>query len=68
VEEVTDSGFLGSTTTLNVGLIGDDSLVQIYPNGIRHIRSDRRITEWPTPGKKSIVHSAMNRKQVRNLI
>eukprot|EP01087_Luapelamoeba_hula_P013056 TRINITY_DN3708_c0_g1_i1.p1 TRINITY_DN3708_c0_g1~~TRINITY_DN3708_c0_g1_i1.p1 ORF type:complete len:1235 (+),score=206.04 TRINITY_DN3708_c0_g1_i1:98-3802(+) len=64
VEEVTDSGFYSNTTTLNVGLVGDDSLVQIYAQGIRFIRSDKRITEWPAPSKSVIVHSAINRRQV----
>jgi hypothetical protein len=30
VEEVTDSGFLGTTPTIGCGLIGDDSLLQVY--------------------------------------
>ncbi len=64
VEEVTDSGFLGTTSTMNVGLLGDDSLVQIYPSGIRHVRSDKRITEWPVPAKRLIVKSAINNRQV----
>ena len=29
VEEVTDSGFLGTTPTLGCGLIGEDSLLQV---------------------------------------
>ena len=29
VEEITDSGFLGTTPTLATGLMGDDALVQI---------------------------------------
>lgn len=29
VEEVTDSGFLGTTPTLGCGLIGDDALLQV---------------------------------------
>ncbi|KAL6056108.1 Splicing factor 3B subunit 3 [Balamuthia mandrillaris] len=70
VEEVTDSGFLGTTTTLSVALIGEDSFVQVYPTGIRHIRqpvggsAEKLITEWHPPGKKSIVHSAVNQRQV----
>lgn len=33
VEEVTDSGFLGTTPTLSCSLLGDDALVQVrmYP-------------------------------------
>lgn len=64
VEEVTDSGFNGATSTMNLGLIGDASLVQIFPTGIRHIRSDRRISEWPAPPRRAIVRSAINNKQV----
>lgn len=37
---------------------------QIYPDGIRHIRSDKRVNEWKTPGKKTIVKCAVNQRQV----
>ena len=50
VEEVTDSGFLGTTPTLSCSLLGDDALLQIYPDGIRHIRADKRVNEWKAPG------------------
>ncbi|KAK7070838.1 Splicing factor 3B subunit 3 [Halocaridina rubra] len=64
VEEVTDSGFLGTTPTLACSQLGDDALVQIYPDGIRHIRADRRVNEWKAPGKKTIVRCALNQRQV----
>ncbi|KAJ3416788.1 Splicing factor 3B subunit 3 [Chytridiales sp. JEL 0842] len=64
VEECTDTGFLDSTPTLTVGQLGDDALVQVYPQGIRHIRSDRRVSEWKTPGSKTIVRAAVNQRQV----
>lgn len=64
VEEVTDSGFLGTTPTLSCSQLGDDALVQIYPDGIRHIRSDKRVNEWKTPGKKTIERCAVNMRQV----
>ncbi|CAI9716004.1 splicing factor 3B subunit 3 [Octopus vulgaris] len=64
VEEVTDSGFLGTTPTLSCSQLGDDALVQIYPDGIRHIRADKRVNEWKTPGKKTIVKCAVNQRQV----
>ena len=31
VEEVTDSGFLGTTPTLSCSQLGDDALVQVSP-------------------------------------
>jgi splicing factor 3B subunit 3 len=64
VEEVTDSGFLATSPTLNVTLLGDDALVQVHPSGIRHIRADKRINEWKPPGKKTIVKAALNERQV----
>lgn len=66
VVEVTDSGILDSTKTLSLSLLGENSLLQIHPNGIRHIRGDKqkRINEWKTPGKKTIVTSAVNERQV----
>lgn len=64
VEEVTDSGFLGTTPTLSCSSLGDDALVQVYPDGIRHIRSDKRVNEWKAPGKKSITKCAVNQRQV----
>ncbi|KAJ3244641.1 Splicing factor 3B subunit 3 [Chytriomyces hyalinus] len=64
VEERTDTGFLDSTPTLAVGQLGEDALVQVYPLGIRHIRADRRVSEWKAPSNKSIVRAACNQKQV----
>ena len=37
---------------------------QIYPDGIRHIRADKRVNEWKAPGKKTIVKCAVNQRQV----
>ena len=64
VEEVTDSGFLGTTPTLSCSALGDDALVQVYPDGIRHIRADKRVNEWKAPGKKTVMKCAVNRRQV----
>lgn len=64
VEEVTDSGFLGTTPTLSCAALSDDALVQVYPDGIRHICSDKRVNEWKAPGKKTIVKCAVNQRQV----
>ncbi|MCO5600362.1 hypothetical protein L7F22_054473 [Adiantum nelumboides] len=64
VEEVNDSGFLDTTPSVAVSLLGEDSLMQVHPNGIRHIRADGRINEWKAPGKKTIVKVGCNRQQV----
>ncbi|KAI1285559.1 Splicing factor 3B subunit 3 [Halotydeus destructor] len=64
VAEVTDSGFLGTTPTITCAQIGEDALVQVYPDGIRHIRNDKRVNEWRTPGKRHILKCAVNQRQV----
>ena len=64
VEEVTDSGFLGTVPTLWACRIGDDALLQIHAAGIRHIRHDARVNEWKAPGDTTITHCAVNERQV----
>ncbi|XP_061998714.1 spliceosome-associated protein 130 A-like [Rosa rugosa] len=64
IKEVNDSGFLDTTPSLAVSLIGDDALMQVHPNGIRHIREGGRINEWRTPGKRTIIMVGSNRLQV----
>lgn len=64
VEEVTDTGFLSSAPTLAVQQLGEDALIQVHPKGIRHIRADRRVNEWPAPQHRSIVAATTNERQV----
>ncbi|GKB77827.1 spliceosome-associated protein 130 A [Tanacetum coccineum] len=58
---VTVGLFLGTTPSLGVSMIGNDSLMQVHPTGIRHIREDGRIDEWRTPGKQTIVKPNLRR-------
>ncbi|KAI9834027.1 MAG: pre-mRNA-splicing factor rse1 [Phylliscum demangeonii] len=64
VEEVTETGFLSSAPTLAVQQLGEDGLIQVHPKGIRHIRADRRVNEWPAPQHRSIVAATTNERQV----
>lgn len=64
VEEVSDTGFLTTAPTLAVQQLGEDSLVQVHPRGIRHILADRRVNEWPAPQHRTIVAAATNARQV----
>ncbi|KIV97670.1 pre-mRNA-splicing factor rse1, variant [Exophiala mesophila] len=64
VEEVTDTGFLSGAPTLAVQQLGEDSLVQVHPKGIRHIRADKRVNEWPAPQHRSIVAASTNERQI----
>ena len=40
------------------------TVLQVYPEGIRHIRADKRVNEWKTPGKRAIGRCAINERQV----
>jgi len=64
VEEVSDSGFFGSTPTLHVSQMGDDGMLQVHPGGVRHVRGDRRINEWRAPNGRIIVRATANERQV----
>ncbi|KAL9103814.1 MAG: hypothetical protein Q9163_001168 [Psora crenata] len=64
VEEVSDTGFLSTAPTLAVQQLGEDALIQVHPRGIRHIRADRRVNEWPAPQHRSIVAATSNERQV----
>lgn len=63
VEEISDSGFLGNAPSLNVVLLADDSLLQAHPGGLRHIRDEKRISDWKTPGRKQVTRVAINNRQ-----
>jgi splicing factor 3B subunit 3 len=45
-----------------VSLLEDNAIIQINPNGIRHIRKDKRINQWLTDGK--ILKAACNPRQL----
>jgi splicing factor 3B subunit 3 len=64
VEEVTDSGLKPDTPTIHVALLGEDSIVQVYTSGIRHIRADSRVNEWKTPKGRPIMRATANSRQV----
>lgn len=64
VEEVTDSGFLTATASLNFAQIGENALIQIHPHGLRLVQADRHINEWKAPEEHYIVHSCVNNRQV----
>ncbi|KAJ6446550.1 splicing factor 3B subunit 3 [Purpureocillium lavendulum] len=63
VEEVSDSGFLTTVPTLAAQLLGDNSLLQVHPKGIRVVRNGQ-ASDWEVPQHRSIVAAATNSKQV----
>ncbi len=42
IEQVQETGFLSQEPTLAVQQIGEDTLLQVHPRGIRHILADKR--------------------------
>ncbi|KAF9970712.1 pre-mRNA-splicing factor rse1 [Actinomortierella ambigua] len=61
--------FSNATLVLSIGetveeQLGRDSLLQIYPQGLRHVRANRQVTEWRAPGGRVITRAATNRQQV----
>ena len=39
-------------------------VLQVHPQGLRHIRADKRINEWRAPGRRTITKAATNERQV----
>ena len=64
VEEMTETGVLSNSPTICMGQLGEDALVQIYPGGIRHIRADKRVSEWKAPKGTTVRKGTCNYKQV----
>lgn len=67
MEEVTDSGLFARAPTLTVQLLADGSMLQVYPNAVRHVRAGGRSAEWKPPGKKVIEKASANARQVTHL-
>ena len=74
VEEVENSQFVNDQPTLAVQQVGTSSVVQIYTNGIRHVKHtrtedkeqsiSRKITDWYPPAGITIVNASTHREQV----
>ncbi|KAF5543008.1 pre-mRNA-splicing factor rse-1 [Fusarium mexicanum] len=62
-QQVNESGFLTTMTTLAIQQIGDDGIVQIHARGIRHLRGGE-INEWSVPQHRVIVVVATNERQI----
>lgn len=63
VTQVTDSGFITSSTTLAVQQIGENGLLQVHPKGLRHIQNGS-FNDWPVPQHRTVVAASTNEQQV----
>ncbi|CRG96985.1 splicing factor 3B subunit 3, putative [Plasmodium gallinaceum] len=63
VEEVYDSLLLTNVTTLHINILYDNSFIQVYDTGIRHING-KIVQEWVTPKNKQIKAASSNNAQI----
>uniref|UniRef100_A0A8C9I3S3 Splicing factor 3B subunit 3 n=1 Tax=Piliocolobus tephrosceles TaxID=591936 RepID=A0A8C9I3S3_9PRIM len=63
VEEVYDSLLLTNVTTMHINILYDNSFIQIYDMGIRHING-KIIHEWVPPKNKQIKAATSNGVQI----
>ena len=63
VQEIFDSGFVKETLTLGVQQFGDDCLVQVHREGIRHVSAAGERTDWHVPQHRTVVACATNNRQ-----
>lgn len=64
LEETTESGLELLSATLQVVLLADNSYVQVYSNGFRHVTADGRTMDWKAPAKRFIQHASANSRQL----
>ncbi|KAJ2805661.1 pre-mRNA-splicing factor rse1, partial [Coemansia helicoidea] len=64
VEEVKDSGLLGTAPTLCLHSVAGGGLVQVTPRAVRHVLPDGRVSEWVPPDGRAIGCAAANERQV----
>tara|TARA_B110000208_G_scaffold3620_1_gene4865 strand:- start:2062 stop:5706 length:3645 start_codon:yes stop_codon:yes gene_type:complete len=66
VEEVKDTGFADSSPTFSTGLMQDGAMVQVYKEGLRHIRPGGKRSEFKVSvaSGEAVVHATLNKRQV----
>ncbi|SOV79424.1 splicing factor 3B subunit 3, putative [Plasmodium sp. gorilla clade G3] len=63
VEEVSDTLLLNNVTTLHINILYDNSFIQVYDTGIRHING-KIVQEWVAPKNKQIKAASSNSSQI----
>jgi len=65
VEEVSDSKMVTDAPTISCSRLADGGIVQVHPNGIRHVKSDgQTFKDWQCPGLKKVGAASCNGNQV----
>eukprot|EP00746_Dinoflagellata_sp_MGD_P155614 gnl/MRDRNA2_/MRDRNA2_85465_c0_seq1.p1 gnl/MRDRNA2_/MRDRNA2_85465_c0~~gnl/MRDRNA2_/MRDRNA2_85465_c0_seq1.p1 ORF type:complete len:1217 (+),score=20.44 gnl/MRDRNA2_/MRDRNA2_85465_c0_seq1:154-3651(+) len=64
INQVTSTGIMLDAPTLSLSLMAGNSILQIYPNGIRQILPDQRLRVWEAPSDQRVEKAACNEYQV----
>lgn len=63
VEEAGETGIMTSAPTIAMQAL-EDAMLQVHPRGIRHIKHNGTVEEWPAPSHRTIVAASTNERQV----
>jgi splicing factor 3B subunit 3 len=63
VSEVSDSGLMTDTQSLSVSTFGENTILQIHPEGLHHVEANGRVNKWNTAAKRTITQCAVNQTQ-----
>ena len=65
VEEVSDTSLVVDSPTIGCCRLADGGLVQVYPEGVRHVKADgKSFKDWQPEGLDRIEHASCNQNQV----
>ena len=67
IEEVTDTSFHLDRQTLGIGLMADDSFIQVHSGGMRMVRTGGKYVDYKTPTGTKVVLCALNETTSRPL-
>lgn len=64
IEEVTDASFHLDKQTLGIGLMADDSFIQVHSGGMRMVRTGGKYIDYKVPMGTKVVNCVLNARQV----
>lgn len=64
ITQIDDSGLITTTTTLALQQVGEDSVVQVHPKGIRQITGEGQTVDWEAPQHRTVVAASTNERQI----
>lgn len=64
IEETKETYLQSTSRTIAIFSMFDDSLVQVTPTAIRHVKLNKTINDWTLGGQKIVTHATANECQV----